>query len=148
MAPLEAAAVGHTDKVYAVAWSPVDPHVLVSGGDDGTIRLWDVRRGGGGACLLTFNQHSTTGGVRSFGTCIATNTALGLAVADLKRGRRAVHFVAAEARASTTASAHNNGVNGLCFAPDGFHVLSTGRDQRMRLWDAGRGTNMLVRSPP
>ena len=62
-----AAAVGHTDKVYAVAWSPVDPHVLVSGGDDGTIRLWDVRRGGGGACLLTFNQHSTAGGARSFG---------------------------------------------------------------------------------
>jgi WD40 repeat protein len=35
---------GHTSRVFAIAFSP-DSRWLVSGGDDQTVRLWDVNTG-------------------------------------------------------------------------------------------------------
>ena len=42
------------------------------------------------------------------------------------------------------ATAHGGSVNGLCFAPDGLHLVSFGTDDRLRLWDAITGRNTLV----
>jgi len=43
--------------VIAVQWSPTQPYLLASGGHDGTVRLWDVRRGK--SCLASLDQHNT-----------------------------------------------------------------------------------------
>jgi len=43
-------------------------------------------------------------------------------------------------------TAHNGRVNGLCFTADGLHLLTTGTDDRMRLWDSATGENTLVRA--
>ncbi|XP_065834594.1 DNA excision repair protein ERCC-8-like [Oscarella lobularis] len=40
--------------------------------------------------------------------------------------------------------AHNGGVNGLHFLPDGLHLLSYGTDHRIRLWDVYSFKNTLV----
>src|SRR5688500_2359813 len=48
---------GHTDPVYAIAWSP-DDKTLITGGFDNTVRLWDaatrteIRKFGGHANLV------------------------------------------------------------------------------------------------
>lgn len=42
-------------------------------------------------------------------------------------------------------TAHNGRVNGLCFTGDGLHLLTTGTDDRMRLWNSATGENTLVR---
>nr|XP_060617512.1 DNA excision repair protein ERCC-8 [Anolis sagrei ordinatus] len=41
-------------------------------------------------------------------------------------------------------TAHNGRVNGLCFTNDGLHLLTTGTDDRMRLWNSSSGKNTLV----
>ncbi|CAH1243109.1 ERCC8 [Branchiostoma lanceolatum] len=41
-------------------------------------------------------------------------------------------------------TAHNGHVNGLCFTPEGLHLLSFGTDNRLRLWDTATGRNTLV----
>ncbi|XP_034152256.1 DNA excision repair protein ERCC-8 isoform X2 [Esox lucius] len=41
-------------------------------------------------------------------------------------------------------TAHNGRVNGLCFTADGLYLLSTGTDDRMRLWNSANGENTLV----
>lgn len=41
-------------------------------------------------------------------------------------------------------TAHNGRVNGLCFTGDGLHLLTTGTDDRMRLWNSATGENTLV----
>ena len=35
---------GHTDKVFNLAWSPHFESILVSGSDDKTARVWDVKQ--------------------------------------------------------------------------------------------------------
>uniref|UniRef100_A0A674AIR4 DNA excision repair protein ERCC-8 n=1 Tax=Salmo trutta TaxID=8032 RepID=A0A674AIR4_SALTR len=41
-------------------------------------------------------------------------------------------------------TAHNGRVNGLCFTVDGLYLLTTGTDDRMRLWNSANGKNTLV----
>ncbi|KAJ8654799.1 hypothetical protein O0I10_009520 [Lichtheimia ornata] len=47
---------GHVGSILSVAWSPREEHVLYSGGSDGTIRVWDIRRAA--ACLRLLDQHN------------------------------------------------------------------------------------------
>ncbi|KAI1900151.1 hypothetical protein AGOR_G00047060 [Albula goreensis] len=51
-----------------------------------------------------------------------------------------------KSKASSEAAntAHNGRVNGLCFTGDGLHLLTTGTDDRMRLWNSATGENTLV----
>lgn len=42
-------------------------------------------------------------------------------------------------------TAHNGRVNGLCFTADGLFLLTTGTDDRMRLWNSATGENTLVK---
>jgi DNA excision repair protein ERCC-8 len=50
--------IGHErGYVIPVRWSPTQPYLLASGGSDGTVRLWDVRRGK--AMLASLDQHNT-----------------------------------------------------------------------------------------
>lgn len=42
-------------------------------------------------------------------------------------------------------TAHNGRANGLCFTGDGLYLLTTGTDDRMRLWNSATGENTLVK---
>ena len=44
---------GHTDKVWSVVFHP-QGHLLASGSDDQTIKLWDTRTG---ECIRTLKDH-------------------------------------------------------------------------------------------
>lgn len=43
---------GHREKTLAVKWHPKDPNILASGGYDGEIRIWDIRRSKSCLCRL------------------------------------------------------------------------------------------------
>ena len=74
------------------------------------MRLWDVRRSGGSACLATLDQH-----------------------ADHDR-RRAPGLMGGP---TELAKAHDGWVVALAFTPNGAALLSAGTDRRLRLWNAG-----------
>ncbi|MEQ2217456.1 DNA excision repair protein ERCC-8, partial [Xenoophorus captivus] len=50
-----------------------------------------------------------------------------------------------KASSQTVNTAHNGRVNGLCYTADGLYLLTTGTDDRMRLWNSATGENTLVR---
>lgn len=50
--------VGHIGGGTLVSnWSPKDPHLLATGGEDGTIRLWDIRQAS--TCLARLDMHNS-----------------------------------------------------------------------------------------
>lgn len=137
---------GHSvGSVQSVKWSPTEPHLLASGGSDGTVRLWDVRQSR--ACVDVLDMHRTqpqgnkrrrSSGRRTSGTGTGTNS-------------KSVSF-------NAKVVAHMGTVNGLLWLRNGRHLISAGTDDSMRLWslprysrevgtqetDETRGVNTLV----
>ncbi|BFZ53227.1 hypothetical protein PYCC9005_000250 [Savitreella phatthalungensis] len=115
---------GHRGAVCTVGWSPTQAYVLATGGTDGTLRLWDVRRADGALALLDRDN-------------------AGVENSNDRRERNAYQVGYASA-AGKLPTAHADICNGLAWTADGLHIVSTGHDNKLRLWDSARGCNMLV----
>lgn len=109
---------GHGGAVLSVAWSPREEHVLASGGVDGNVALWDVRRSASALGVLDMNRY---GGMAS--------SAEG---AQLRRRH----------------GSHVGPVNGVVWTDDGRHVVSCGHDRRIRVWEFATRTNTLANFGP
>lgn len=107
---------GHQGAVLSVSWSPINDHVLASGGSDGTVRLWDVRRSASNLGVLDLEDSIGYGG---------------------KDGREK------NARSREQGKAHIGACNGVIWTDDGKFLVTAGHDERVRVWDVGVGANAL-----
>jgi DNA excision repair protein ERCC-8 len=112
---------GHHGALLALAWSPVQDHALASGGVDGTVRLWDIRKSSGSLGVLDLED--STGIVGTDG-------------------------VGGSARGRHSGKAHMGAVNGLTWTEDGSYLVSAGHDDRVRVWDIATGANTLASFGP
>ena len=116
---------GHSGPIYSVAISP-DGRYALTGGTDGTARLWDMQTGNE---LRQFASH--TGGVSSVafspdGKSILTGSNDAIArVWNLATGSLL--------RACT---GHTDGITSVAFSPDGRSILTASGDKTARIWDA------------
>jgi DNA excision repair protein ERCC-8 len=115
------ALAGHAGAVLTVGWSPIDEHVLASGGTDGTIRFWDIRRSAGQLGVLDLEDSVGILGYNGSG---------------------------GGARPVSRGKAHMGPVNGLVWADDGRHLVSTGHDEKIRVWNTIQGSNTLANFGP
>lgn len=120
---------GHTDAVLSVSWAPHRPHLLASGSVDNRVIIFDVRRGGHNSAIATLNMDDPVG-------LIAPGS--GAAPASFE-SRPAF---------SRHARAHNGPVTGVRWTSNGSHIVTTGQDSRIRVWDAGTGANTLAHFGP
>jgi WD40 repeat protein len=143
---------GHTDAVHAVAFSP-DGRFVLSGGQDGTARLWDLaqRRE-----LRRFEEHDGHGpyqGIHAVafspdrrhaligGELHATGSPGLLCLWEVESGREVRRF-AFGPEASTW-------VKTVAFSPNGRLALSGGNDATVRVWEveSGRELRRLAHEP-
>lgn len=120
---------GHNDAVLSVAWAPHRPHLLASASVDNRVIIFDVRRGGHNSAIATLDMDDPAGLVApGTGTAAASN-----------ESRLAF---------SRHARAHNGPVTGVRWTSNGSHIVTTGQDARIRVWDSGTGANTLVHFGP
>jgi DNA excision repair protein ERCC-8 len=112
---------GHAGALLSVAWSPVDEHVLASAGTDGTVKFWDIRRS---AALLAALDMEDSVGILGY------------------NGR------GSGARPRTRGKAHAGPVNGIVWTQDGRHMVTTGHDEKIRVWNTITGANTLANFGP
>lgn len=112
---------GHSGGVLTTQWSPTEEHILASGGTDGTVRFWDIRRSAGSLGMLDMEDHIGIVGYDGLGT---------------------------GARPANRGKAHSGAVNGLVWTDDGRHLVTTGLDERVRVWDMSTGANTLASFGP
>lgn len=58
---------GHHGALLSVSWSPTIEHVLASGGVDGTVRLWDIRKSSGALGVLDMEDSTGITGTNEMG---------------------------------------------------------------------------------
>ncbi|MER7701587.1 NB-ARC domain-containing protein [Kitasatospora sp. NPDC097605] len=123
------ALTGHTGGVNAVAISP-DGTWLITGSNDGTVRIWD---------RATSTQTATLTGHTGWVHAVAispdgawlTTTGIDLVVRIWDR---------ATGTQTATLTGHTRGVRAVAISPDGTWLTTGGEDETVRIWDRATGT--------
>jgi len=155
--------IGHKNWVRSCKFSPDTPHICASGGDDATIKLWDVNRGENIVTYTLYrgDHESVTGhvsadsvtGVKNIafhpmGTTLAANASDGnLRLYDL-RSDRVICTLRPTSANKTSKSSSSGFVGGLDFHPSGNFLLSSShhesdRDHNFNLWDIRKQSSIF-----
>lgn len=119
---------GHNSWVWSVAFSPIHP-ILASGGQDHTIKLWDIATG---RCLNTLRGH----------TSIVTSVAFspdGQWLASSSTDGTVKLWQLATGNCIQTLIGHHACVWSVAFHPAGQILATAGEDHTIKLWNGLTG---------
>ncbi|KAL1858695.1 SEA (Seh1-associated) complex subunit [Paecilomyces lecythidis] len=127
---------GHSRQVHKLAFNPHLPAWLLSGSQDATIRMWDVRMASGergvATCSSKERYNGNSDAVRDIrwsptdGVMFATATDSGaIQLWDARKVNAPLMKIAA----------HDKPCFSVDWHPDGKHLVSGGTDKQVKVWD-------------
>jgi len=131
--------VGHTNKIYAVAFSP-DGNSLASSSQDGTVRIWDVASGKD-LQTLAINPDGTS-------TTAVAYSPDGKWLAATDETGRLLLLDTGTWQPRLNLQAHQEGAWALAYSPDGRLIATGSDDHTARLWNAADGALLHTLGTP
>lgn len=130
---------GHGKGVVDVAWSPVSPYLLASGGLDSCIMLWDIRKSGSLARLtvLDVDRRDVPDVRRPYfwdGRHLRQSSKK-KPDSKSKNKRTSPNNFQANGKEQLLPLSHSGGVVGLSFDPSGNSLVSAGGNGELSVWD-------------
>lgn len=116
---------GPNGAIYTLSWSPQKSHILASGSADGKVLFFDIRRANAAFASLDLDD-----AIGVIGTSVCTGLGARLPLLDFN------------------ALAHNGPVTSVQWTPSADKIITSGHDQRIRVWDGASGRNDLVHFGP
>jgi WD40 repeat protein len=132
-APAPAVLRGHKGPVHAVSVLP-GGRAVVTGGEDGTVRLWGTADGAAGWVLTAHDAPVLALAVSPGGDRILTGSA----------DRTARLFDAATGVRRAVLSGHPGAVNSVAFSPAGDRVATAGAGGGIKVWEADTGQAVIA----
>ena len=133
---------GHQGAVLTVAFGP-RPGLLVSAGDDETIRTWDLASGKEAACHFPLGYRATVLAASHSGATLAAGCADGT-VRLYEGGARGALPDWADA---AVLAGHAHGITALSFDVSGRFLATASRDGTARIWDLAARSATAVLLP-
>eukprot|EP00697_Spironema_sp_BW2_P017445 gnl/Spiro4/9133_TR4809_c0_g1_i1.p1 gnl/Spiro4/9133_TR4809_c0_g1~~gnl/Spiro4/9133_TR4809_c0_g1_i1.p1 ORF type:complete len:390 (+),score=80.45 gnl/Spiro4/9133_TR4809_c0_g1_i1:195-1364(+) len=130
---------GHSGSVTSVDWSPAHEFLLATGGIDGVVRLWDIRRGSD-SCLVLLDQHNTFSSTQRSSTGAGTNSATSHPLPGAPLPLQPYAQTASAVRLCS----HYGPVVSVLFSPDCNSLVSSSRDNSVHVWDLSTSSHMPV----
>lgn len=133
---------GHSERVWAVSWSPVR-NALASCSEDRTIRIWESKTSADGQvaweCTAILDECSTRA-IRDVawsrdGRWLASASFDGTTAVWESTPRGGFEMLA-------TLEGHENEVKACAWSPDGEHLATCGRDKSVWVWEVTDGGEM------
>lgn len=126
---------GHTEEIYAVAFSASEMLALTSSADH-TVKIWNAQTG---KCLHTIKCPSSDVRLVAFSNdgklAFAANADGSARIWDAKIGRL-----------RSTLCGHQASIHSVAFSPDGRHILTGSADQKAMFWGVKSSKCLLVLS--
>ncbi|WP_322481065.1 WD40 repeat domain-containing serine/threonine-protein kinase [Thermogemmatispora sp.] len=124
---------GHSERVFALAWSP-DGRRVVSGGYDHTLQVWDATTGREIFAYRGHQEPVRTAAWSPDGTYIASGS----------NDHSAHVWEAASGRRVTTFRGHQDSVISLSWSPDGRLIVSASLSKQAIVWEALTGKRVAT----